>query len=246
MENQKERPPPPETAAASAPPPQSKRDSGGHISLSSPPGSPHSSLHSKHSSSEHISLSSPVGNSPARSSAASEHITINHSCGSSPELEKNRLPEKKLQGRSSIDSEYITFDHRRGSSPEKEEPHSPPPAVVVRKDVYKGPAEDRIVVEPMAMVNRAVMEEPKPVAPKTDSAPEAAGGGVSKRRRTSPSLSILKRSEREKMVRKAALGFRVFGFLFCLVSFAVMAADRNQGWALDSFDRYKEFRYRNS
>ncbi|KAG6398239.1 hypothetical protein SASPL_139694 [Salvia splendens] len=23
----------------------------------------------------------------------------------------------------------------------------------------------------------------------------------------------------------------------------VMAADRNQGWALDSFDRYKEFRY---
>lgn len=109
--------------------------------------------------------------------------------------------------------------------------------------MYKGPMEDMVVVEgPPAVVNRAVLEEPKAVPPVTD--PVADGGGGSRRRRVNPSLSILRRGEREKMVRKAALGFRVFGLLFCLVSFAVMAADRNRGWALDSFDRYKEFRYK--
>lgn len=45
------------------------------------------------------------------------------------------------------------------------------------------------------------------------------------------------------MVKRAALGLRVCGFAFCLVSFSVMAADRYRGWGLDSFDRYKEFRY---
>ncbi|XP_057769400.1 CASP-like protein 4A1 [Salvia miltiorrhiza] len=240
MENQNNHPPPPETEAAPPPPlksanhapspPHSKRNnSGDHISLSSPADSYSSPLHSKHNSEDHISLSPPAGNSPARSSAGSEHITINHSRGSSPEHERNRPP-----ARSSLESEYITFDHGRRN----EEPW--PPAVVVRKDVYKGPMEDVVVVEePTAVVNRAVLEEPK-----ADPTPEVAGGGGGiRRRRVSPSLSILRRPEREKMVRKAALGFRVFGLLFCLVSFAVMAADRNQGWALDSFDRYKEFRY---
>lgn len=66
-----------------------------------------------------------------------------------------------------------------------------------------------------------------------------AGGDV----RVRPSLSIMRRKEREMWVKRAALGFRVFGMLFCLVSFSVMAADRNKGWALDSFHRYKEFRY---
>ncbi|KAI3452424.1 hypothetical protein Pfo_030194 [Paulownia fortunei] len=105
---------------------------------------------------------------------------------------------------------------------------------------------NRVVLEePLAVVNRAVLEEPKAVVTKTDpglGVVEGSGGG-SGRRKFRPSLSILRRAKREKMVKKAALGFRVFGFLFCLVSFAVMAADRNQGWALDSFDRYKEFRY---
>lgn len=262
MENQNKRPPP-ETESAPAPPrkaanpasspPQSRRSSGDHISLSSPVGSAADSysspLHSKNDSGEHISLSPQPGDSPARSSTDSEHITINHSRGSSPEFEKNRSPEKKPPTRSSLDSEYITFNHGRVSSTGNEErqlTELKPPAVVVSKDVYKGPAEDRVVVEEAkAVVNRAVVEEAKvvAVAQKTDPGPEVAGGGGSRRRRVSPSLSILRRAEREKMVRKAALGFRVFGILFCLVSFAVMAADRNQGWALDSFDHYREFRY---
>nr|GMC62099.1 CASP-like protein 4A3 [Ipomoea batatas] len=54
-------------------------------------------------------------------------------------------------------------------------------------------------------------------------------------------LSSLKISRRENTAKKAALGFRIFGFLFCLVSFSVMVADRKQGWAIDSFQRYKEY-----
>ncbi|XP_022740050.1 CASP-like protein 4A1 [Durio zibethinus] len=56
-------------------------------------------------------------------------------------------------------------------------------------------------------------------------------------------LSILRRIKRDKRVKRALLGFRISGFVFCLVSFSVLAADKDQGWALDSFYRYKEFRF---
>ncbi|CAI0390572.1 unnamed protein product, partial [Linum tenue] len=42
--------------------------------------------------------------------------------------------------------------------------------------------------------------------------------------------------------RGALLGSRFSGFVFCLISLAVLAADKDQGWALESFYRYKEFR----
>lgn len=54
---------------------------------------------------------------------------------------------------------------------------------------------------------------------------------------------VSRRTVSELVVKKAALGFRFFGFVFCLVSFSIMAADRNKGWAVDSFNRYIEFRY---
>lgn len=69
------------------------------------------------------------------------------------------------------------------------------------------------------------------------------GGGGDDGRRPRPSLSILRRARRESMVRRAQLVSRVCGCVFCLVAFSVMAADRDQGWALDSFYRYKEFRF---
>ncbi|KAK3033579.1 hypothetical protein RJ639_032427 [Escallonia herrerae] len=96
------------------------------------------------------------------------------------------------------------------------------------------------------MVNRYVHD--KPVAPKKVESrdgvvEEGSGGGGGGGRRLRPDLSILRRRKRETMVKKATLGFRVFGCLFCLISLSVMAADKYQGWALDSFNRYKEFRY---
>ncbi|KAK4417764.1 CASP-like protein 4A3 [Sesamum alatum] len=249
----------------------SKQDSGEHISLSPPLGSPgkspsdcsSSSLHSKQDSGEHISLSPPVGSpgklpshsysSPLHSKHSSgEHISLSPPVGS---------PGSSL-GSPSLSSHHTPVNSSHGSLPEDGKPQSPenkPPPAVVSRDVFKEPMEHKVVIEepmavvsrvvleePKAVANRAVAEEPKTVAPKTDPAGvvvEDRGGDGSERRRFRPSLSILRRAKREKTVKRAALGFRVFGFLFCLVSFSVMAADRNQGWALDSFDRYKEFRY---
>lgn len=71
---------------------------------------------------------------------------------------------------------------------------------------------------------------------------EAQEEGVN-RRTVKPYLSILKRARRQKLMRRALLGLRISGFLFCLISFSVMAADKKQGWALDSFSNYKEFRF---
>ncbi|KZV13997.1 CASP-like protein-like [Dorcoceras hygrometricum] len=121
--------------------------------------------------------------------------------------------------RSSISSDRTTVD--QGSSPERDKPYSPE------------------IRPPVAAVSRPATEQPVGVATKTGRE-EGEGGGA---RKVRPSLSILRSADRRKLVKRAALGSRIFGFLFCLVSLSVMAADRKQGWALDSFDRYKEFRY---
>ncbi|KAM7509124.1 hypothetical protein LguiA_019577 [Lonicera macranthoides] len=95
--------------------------------------------------------------------------------------------------------------------------------------------------------NRYLRSQPKVVTKEDPGAgevfkvEEGGEGGRAKRSRTS--VSSLRRSNREAELKKVALGFRAFGFLFCLISFSVMSADKNQGWAVDSFYRYKEFRY---
>ncbi|BBH00404.1 Uncharacterised protein family UPF0497 [Prunus dulcis] len=111
---------------------------------------------------------------------------------------------------------------------------------------------------PPAVPARSFKVEPKVVDPKPQvgfsglaEVQEESGGATAtgtnrggvKMRTLRANLSILNRSRRENMVRKALLGFRISGFVFCLISFSVMAADKNQGWALDSYYRYKEFRY---
>ncbi|KAM1112022.1 hypothetical protein EV2_046050 [Malus domestica] len=97
--------------------------------------------------------------------------------------------------------------------------------------------------------------EPKVAGPdsrdgldRTPEVREKSGGGLVggsgvNMRTLRPKLSILKRSRRESTVRRALFGLRISGFVLCLISFSVMAADKNQGWALDSFYRYKEFRF---
>lgn len=68
------------------------------------------------------------------------------------------------------------------------------------------------------------------------------GGAVGRGRKLMANLSV-KKLKREELRKKILLGFRISGFAFCLISFSVMASDKNQGWALDSFYRYKEFRF---
>ncbi|XP_006347460.1 CASP-like protein 4A3 [Solanum tuberosum] len=73
---------------------------------------------------------------------------------------------------------------------------------------------------------------------------DVEGGEVGGERRSRAAVeSILERSQRDVMMNRVALGFRVCAVIFCLISFSVMAADKTQGWTGDSFDRYKEYRY---
>ncbi|XP_024437576.1 CASP-like protein 4A2 isoform X2 [Populus trichocarpa] len=55
--------------------------------------------------------------------------------------------------------------------------------------------------------------------------------------------SVARRSRKEEKMRTGELGFRVSEIIMCLISFAVMAADKIQGWSGDSFYRYIEYRY---
>ncbi|XP_051120806.1 CASP-like protein 4A1 [Andrographis paniculata] len=146
----------------------------------------------------------------------------------------------KSPARRSSDSDLITIIPSSVPAEEHEKLPSPGkilPLVVVKQDACIEPAED---IEKLA-----VAEEPKAVVAKTDTDGEVVkcSGGEYGRQSFIPRLSMLQRTENDKMVKKAALGFRIFGFLFCLVSFSVMTTNINQGWALDSFYRYKEFRY---
>ncbi|KAF5961701.1 hypothetical protein HYC85_002910 [Camellia sinensis] len=145
---------------------------------------------------------------------------------SPPRDPKPSLPSARSPAESSVSSD---LSHRtslsHGSSPRENPPEN-----------VKSPS-------PQPVVNRFVREEPVAVT-KLDPGPgigDVEGGGSE--RRTRRSLSILRRVKREKMVKKAALWLRIWGLVFCLISFAVMASDKNKGWALDSFYRYKEFRY---
>lgn len=95
----------------------------------------------------------------------------------------------------------------------------------------------------VVVFNRSVKEEPATVT-KIDRGADGPGmedGGGGERRSRAVS-SIVRRSKRDVMLKRAALGFRVSELVFCLISFSVMAADKTQGWSGDSFDRYKEYR----
>jgi len=71
---------------------------------------------------------------------------------------------------------------------------------------------------------------------------DAGGGGGGVKRGLRPDVKSLLRSEKVVSLNKVLLGFRIAGFVFCLVSWSVLAADRKKGWAIDSFYLYMEFR----
>ncbi|KAL0356042.1 UNVERIFIED_CONTAM: CASP-like protein 4A3 [Sesamum radiatum] len=105
-------------------------------------------------------------------------------------------------------------------------------------------------------LDRLVREEPPPGVKKVGPVGSRRGAGLEEgygggeedevggeRRSRAAVANILRRSERSVAVRKAALAFRVFEAIACLISFSVMAGNKTQGWSGDSFDRYKEYRY---
>ncbi|XWS40749.1 hypothetical protein CRYUN_Cryun17cG0022200 [Craigia yunnanensis] len=127
---------------------------------------------------------------------------------------------------SPLSSDHSSLSHGFSPPPltsQPSDPNSKPPAVTVSRAEFTS--------RDQSTATTVEVEEQS----------QKLGSGSGKRLR--PDLSILRRTKRDKMVKKALLGFRISGFVFCLVSFSVLAADRDQGWALDSFYRYKEFRF---
>ncbi|KAF3339403.1 CASP-like protein [Carex littledalei] len=54
---------------------------------------------------------------------------------------------------------------------------------------------------------------------------------------------IMRREQNAAAVRQVAVAARVAAMVFTLVAFSVLAADINKGWALDSYNKYSQFRY---
>ncbi|XWS32769.1 hypothetical protein CRYUN_Cryun22dG0018100 [Craigia yunnanensis] len=135
-------------------------------------------------------------------------------------------PSDHLPVDSPLSSDHSSLSHGFSPSPQTSQPSDPnskPPAVAVSRAEFTS------------------RDQPTAITVELEEQSQKLGSGSGKRLR--PDLSILRRTKRDKMVRKALLGFRISGFVFCLVSFSVLAADKDQGWALDSFYRYKEFRF---
>ncbi|XP_042402676.1 CASP-like protein 4A2 isoform X4 [Zingiber officinale] len=72
----------------------------------------------------------------------------------------------------------------------------------------------------------------------------ASDGGIRTRERgfAPTSLERTRRLEETAPPRKKALWLRMAALLLCMISFSVMVTDKTDGWAGDSFHRYKEFR----
>ncbi|XP_050223335.1 CASP-like protein 4A1 [Mercurialis annua] len=117
-----------------------------------------------------------------------------------------------------------------------------PPEALNHSTTYQSPPPDHsYVYSPSSPDNIKSAKPPSPPPP--PSIPASKPGSKNQ----DPEAGIKKRSvlgrNNEALKRKTLLGCRILGFICCLVSFSVMAADKNQGWAIDSFYQYKEFRY---
>ncbi|KAL5813900.1 hypothetical protein ACOSQ4_024541 [Xanthoceras sorbifolium] len=126
-------------------------------------------------------------------------------------------------------------------SPQKSPRNTPPEkqnskAIVAVTDKFTqcSPALTASVASGVTL-NRAVRGDGAPSMTKVGPGGEGRSAGAM--------ASILKRSKTEETVKVANLGFRLSEVVLCLISFSVMAADKTQGWAGDSFDRYREYRY---
>ncbi|KAL8139523.1 hypothetical protein V2J09_005544 [Rumex salicifolius] len=184
---------------------------------------------------EEVSNSITPSSFPTPSSSSHQRHRL-----SPPESNPSSPPPASHDSPSSLSSDQ-TF---HGFSPKPSPPHNYTP-------------EHQLAPIP-AVVSRLIRDEPAAPVTMTESGPVSGfavesgnpgsgenekGGGRGRMGKASASLSALRGSKRDAMLRRAALGLRVFELVACLISFSVMAADKNRGWALDSFDQYKEFRY---
>ncbi|CAN0924477.1 CASP-like protein 4A3 [Linum grandiflorum] len=183
-----------------------------------------------------------------------EQHNISHPPSTSPPPPPEETDEGHYELESSPEPEFIQL-HRQQHPPQEEEvasaaahnnnhniAHPPPPSVTVQ---YSSPPR---LLPPQQdspyRIRKALDESSSPESPALNTpaaaSTTAAGPKVGRGR---PNLSILRKVKSEKMRRRSLIGCRSCGLVLCLVSLSVLAADKDQGWALDSFYRYREFRY---
>ncbi|CAH1439744.1 unnamed protein product [Lactuca virosa] len=141
------------------------------------------------------------------------------------------------QSISHTDSQDDVFHSTSGSPLQQDEFPSSPSKAIVAFD--KPPAKAQLST---VAYNRSAREESvtgvRKVGP---GGVEEGNGGAGRERRSSVGTLGLRRSKREVMVDRSALGFRVLELILSLIAFSVMATDKTQGWSGDSFDRYREY-----
>ncbi|KAK7373253.1 hypothetical protein VNO80_06653 [Phaseolus coccineus] len=160
---------------------------------------------------------------------------------SSPSLRTRKSPSPPLH---SLSDSPISDGH---SSPQ---PQKPPPDSSSDSSISNGHfsiADQRL--SPLVLTTHRFQVEPA-VVTKVDLGAEEGfvkdveqATGATGNRRLRPDVSGLLKSKKIGTLSKLLLGLRISALVFCLASFSVLAADKNRGWALDSFYLYKEFRY---
>ncbi|KAJ7970859.1 CASP-like protein [Quillaja saponaria] len=186
---------------------------------------------------------------PRVSDAAPPSITFSHSPPSLRGRKPPPLPVDSLPD-SPFSDNHCSPTSSHGLSPIQDKLYSPPP-----QNLPENPLPENHL-PPHVVANRSVQMEPKVVTKIKPSAQDGfigvadveelrtrTGTGGSFNRQLRPNISSLLKSRRENKLNRALLGFRISAFVFCLMSFSVMAANKKKGWALDSFDSYTEFRY---
>lgn len=170
----------------------------------------------------------PSVSSPLSTWYSPPHLSIGLSKSPSPQSES----PTNISDHAHDDYEFTEFE-------EKPTKKAPLPLVQPNRSFRAEPLVMTKELDPefqkVSIVHREVEEE--------GSGSGVGGLGSLNRKKLRPDLSSWKRTNRDSLVKRVLLGLRICGFVFCLISFSIMAADENKGWALDSFYRYKEFRY---
>lgn len=177
--------------------------------------------------------------------SSSESLISEGHCSPTPTLDKRFSPPQQnspphSSPDSSISSDLCSVadgappveDHRFPPKP----PEKPASPVVVTNRFQ---VEPKVVtkVDPGAQEGVVGVNDVEEV---TGAAATASGND---NRRLRPDVYGLLRSKKESKLNKALLGLRIAASVLCLASFSVLTADREKGWALDSFYLYKEFRF---
>ncbi|XP_071731106.1 CASP-like protein 4A3 [Rutidosis leptorrhynchoides] len=184
--------------------------------------------------------------SPATSSSGQLRDRRPNQPSSSPPRSPQDSPLSSISSLSSLSHGFSP--ERDQVQPETELSHGSPPLDPL-PDLSGARLPSPPSPRPVPVVNRYVRDETVPIKKSEYVAQDgyvrkpAPEEGRSDGERQGRRVRTTARTDIEGLMKKIALGFRIFEFIFCLVSLSVMATDKRQGWALDSFYRYKEFRY---